>query len=212
MPDASERDVPSPIDFHRREEARAWAEAAMEKRPGRGKLFALFAAELGSAQPEVRRVLELGSGPGFLAAHLLGALPELSLTLLDFSAAMHELAAERLGPAARRARFVERDLREPGWAEGLGPFDAVVTLQAVHELRHKRRAPGLHRAVAGLLAPGGLYLVGDHFCGPGGMEDARLYMSLPEQREALEGAGFEGVTELARVGTLVLHRAHRTAA
>ncbi|ALV06440.1 class I SAM-dependent methyltransferase [Roseateles depolymerans] len=192
------QDVPSPIDLTRMDDAREWAQQAMLKRPWRTEFFAEFARVLDEG--EAQQVLELGSGPGFLARHLLEALPQIQYTALDFSAAMHQLAAERLGALQSRVRFVERSFREPAWVEGLGPFDHVVTHQAVHELRHKRYTPMLHEQVRGLLAPGGRYLVCDHFSGPGGMKNDQLYMSIDEQREALQRAGF------ARVEPVLLKR------
>ncbi len=87
------------------------------------------------------------------------------------------MAAERLGERIAGVTFVERSFREPAWVEGLGPFDAVVTNQAVHELRHKDHAAALHAQVRPLLAPGGAYLVCDHFFGAGGLSNDQLYMT-----------------------------------
>jgi len=90
---------------------------------------------------------------------------------------------------------------------GLSPFDAVVTNQAVHELRHKQRALGLHVQVRSLLSRGGLYLVCDHYLGEDGMKNAELYMSEDEQRAALSAAGFVRVERVVSLRGLVLHRA-----
>ena len=147
----------------------------MSKRPWRTEFFAAFAGVIGNA-PEAR-VLELGSGPGFLAEHLLRSNATLRYTALDFSAAMHEQAAQRLGELAGRVQFVERNFREAGWTDGLGKFEFVVTIQAVHELRHKRHASVLHAQVKQILQPEGAYLVCDHFFGEGGMSNNQLYMS-----------------------------------
>ena len=123
---------------------------------------------------------------------------------------MHMLARARLG-AAGDTRFVEADFKQHGWSHDMGPFDAVVTVQAVHELRHKRHAVDLHTAVYQLLRAGGLYLVCDHLAGPNGMSDTELYITVTEQSEALETAGFGDVSILLEMGGLVLHRG-RTAA
>jgi SAM-dependent methyltransferase len=192
-------------------DARQWAESAMVKRPWRVGFFDAFAAVIGKASAgRACRVLELGSGPGFLAGHLLRTHAALSYVALDFSAAMHELAAQRLGALASRVRFVERSFREPAWAEGLGQFEFVVTHQAVHELRHKRHAPALHAQVKRALRPGGSYLVCDHFLGEGGMSDDRLYMTVAEQRQALLGAGFGHAEQVMLEGGLVLYHATST--
>jgi SAM-dependent methyltransferase len=201
-------DVPSPVDLRRLDDARAWADEVMVKRPWRVEFFELFASviqEAAAGRP--MRVLELGSGPCFLAEHLLKALPSIEYVALDFSPAMHELAAQRLGPLAQRVKFVERSFLEESWGHGLGEFEVVVTLQAVHELRHKSRAPRLHAQVKELLSSGGRYLVCDHFSGEGGMSNDQLYMSVAEQHEALKLGGFQYVRQLHAKGSLVLHHA-----
>ena len=198
-------DVPSPIDLRLMSDARPWAAAALGKRPVRPEFFDAFAREIGV---DGARVLELGSGPGFLAEHLLRAWPALDYTALDFSPAMHELAAERLGERAARVRFVERSFREADWVDGLGPFDAIATHQAVHEVRHKDHVPALHAQARTLLAPGGRYLVCDHYLGGSdGLSNEQLYMTVEQQREALLGAGFASVEAVLVKGGLVLHRA-----
>lgn len=149
-------DVPSPIDLRLMSDASEWEATAMSKRPWRTEFFAEFAAALKAAPVPVGRILELGSGPGFLAQQLLTALPSISYVALDFSPAMHQLARERLGSLSARVQFVERSFREPTWRENLGSFEAIVTMQAVHELRHKRHARELHARARDLLAPGGL--------------------------------------------------------
>lgn len=201
----SERDVPSPIDLRDPADARQWERTAQE-RPGRAEIFRAFWQQLSTLEPEMR-VLELGSGPGFLAAYLLDAFPRARLTLLDFSPAMHDLARARLGSRASQVKFVERSFKEPGWSRDLGQFDAVITNQAVHELRHKRYAAEVHAVVKTILAPGGIYLVSDHFFGENGLSNDQLYMTALEQRDALSRSGFPEVVCVASVGTLVMHRA-----
>lgn len=205
MPDD---DVPSPIDLCDESDARTWAGRAMVLRPWRVQVFAAIAEHLVPTDAALQ-VLELGSGPGFLAEHLLRAHPALQMVLLDMSVPMHHMAQERLEADLGRVRLVQRSFRQPDWGEGLGPFDHVVTNQAVHELRHKRHALALHTQVHALLRPGGSYLVADHFVGPGGMSDDRLYMRIDEQRDALRAAGFAEVDELLQLNGLVLHRARR---
>jgi len=120
--------------------------------------------------------------------------------------AMHDLARKWLAPVLDRVNFIERNFKQPGWEQGLGTFDAVITLQAVHELRHKRYAGALHAAVKSLLVGDGVYLMCDHFCGEGGMANDQLYMTLEEHRESLFNAGFVIHTVLNKCGR-VLYRA-----
>ncbi|HEX6242770.1 MAG TPA: class I SAM-dependent methyltransferase [Polyangiales bacterium] len=201
-------DVPSPTDLRSQQDAREWEQTAMKKRPWRIELFELITRRLAAHAQGQARVLELGAGPGFLAYYVLSTVQTLPhYVLLDYSPAMRSLALERLGPLASRASFLERDFKQPGWTEGLGPFDAVVTVQAVHELRHKRHATQLHAQVRSILAPHGLYLMCDHHTGPGGMQNQELYMSLREQEESLFTAGFGQVELLAERSGLALHLA-----
>jgi hypothetical protein len=78
----------------------------------------------------------------------------------------------------------------------MGPFDAVITNQAVHELRHKRHAARLHAAVKE-----------DHFFEERGLGNDQLNMTVAEQRDALLCAGFSEVALVVTAGSLVMHRA-----
>lgn len=199
-------DVPSPIDLRLPHDAGHWENTANIKRPWRTEFFQCFSHEIGH-HPGTIHVLELGSGPGFLAAFLLAKHGHLRMTLLDFSSAMHSLARNRLAPFLDRVSFVEKNFKEPSWFESIGMFDFVVTHQAVHEVRHKRHVPALHAQVRAVLAPHGKYLVCDHYVGEDGMRDGDLYMAVEEQRQALVAAGYQTVLELKRKGGLVLHSA-----
>jgi ubiquinone/menaquinone biosynthesis C-methylase UbiE len=200
-------DVPSPIDLRSMSDAREWAASAMLKRPWREHFFQRFIVELRALDRNSLRVLELGSGPGFLAQSILEDMPRVEYTMLDFSPAMHELARERLGSLMQHVRPVVADFKSDDWDDGLGEFDAVVTNQAVHELRHKRHAMVLHKKVRLLLKAHGCYLVCDHYVGNDGMMNDALYMTVEEQRRCLEDAGLNMVTNLLELGGLVLHRA-----
>ncbi len=204
---SGDEDVASPIDLRSMADAREWAAVAIKRRPVRAEFFQCFVAQLQATQLARPAVLELGSGPGFLARQILESIPGARYTMLDFSAAMHELARERLGTLAQAVRQVEVDFKRAGWTTGLGTFDAVVTMQAVHEVRHKRHAAGLHQSVRSLLKANGRYLVCDHYVGADGMKNEALHMTVEEQRNALQLAGFNSITCLLRKAGLVLHSA-----
>jgi SAM-dependent methyltransferase len=206
MPIEVDDDVPSPIDLRTMQDATQWAAEVSAKRPWRPNFFEAFTRELRTLPDGVGSLLELGSGPGFLAQHLLTNLEIGRYIALDFSDAMHSLARERLGETANAVEFITRDFRAPEWMGGLPRVSAVVTLQAVHELRHKRRAAALYSQVASLLEPGGVFLMCDHYCGVGGMTNEALFMSEPEHVEALTRAGFAGVACVHKEGGMVLYR------
>ncbi|MGH9887209.1 MAG: class I SAM-dependent methyltransferase, partial [bacterium] len=90
--------------------------------------------------------------------------------------------------------FVLGDFKQPDWTRGLEvPLDAVVTMQAVHEIRHKRHVPGLYRQVHALLRPGGVLLVCDHVPADDTPRRRALFATEEEQHAAMRSAGFERV-------------------
>jgi SAM-dependent methyltransferase len=189
--------VPSDHRFDDPEWVRRWADGINERRPWRAAVFSLMADRLISHAPNgARRVLEVGSGPGLLAEHLLDAVPIVEYTLFDFSGPMHQLARERLAAHTGRTRQLTGDFLAPGWTAVLdGPYDAVVTLQAVHELRDAALVPALYRQLHGLLSPRGLFLNADLVNGTGRSEGHLL--TTDEHIDALRHAGFADPAVLA---------------
>lgn len=199
----TDEDVPIRVDFRDEATARAWIEDTRIRRPYRPRFFAAFCAAL--APRRQLRVLELGSGPGQLAREIVTHCDVATYVALDFSPAMHALAAEHLGELAPRVTFVVRDFREPDWAAGLGPFDAVVTLQAAHETRHKRHLVPLLERARTTLAPGGELLYADHYLTPESKLPA-LSPARDDQPLALQQAGFVEVELRHEEGNMALWR------
>lgn len=188
-----DEDLPYGENFHDEAEALAWAEAAGKKRPFRPMIFDMFVAAIAESKVASPRVLELGSGPGFLAEHVLDRCPAIArYTLLDFAAPMIEQSRKRLSRHAARTVFVQADFKSDAWPSQVGgPFDFVISTQAIHELRHKRHAPRLYDQVRSLLAPGAEVVICDHLPESGPTpRHARLYMSIEENLAALTRAGF----------------------
>jgi release factor glutamine methyltransferase len=80
------------------------------------------------ARPVVARILDCGTGSGALLLTLLAEIPGSTGVGTDRSAAALAVArdnARRLG-LAERADMRLADWREPGWSNGLGPFDLIV--------------------------------------------------------------------------------------
>ena len=145
-------------EFHDPEYAADWA-GRFEPTPDRLALFDLMLSELRGRVPPHGRIVELGIGPGYLAAHLLDALPDARYQGLDFSRPMLDIAARRLQRHAQRAAFTQANLLADGWWKGLdGPVDAIVSTWALHDLggpapgrarlRRLREGPRQPRAAA----------------------------------------------------------------
>ena len=199
--------VPSDHRFDDPAYVRAWAEGINERRPARLVAFAQMADVLATQPSPVSRVLELGAGPGMLAEHLLQQVAAIEqYTLFDFSEPMHQLAHQRLAPHASRTIHVVGSFLEDDWATALSPcFDAVVSMQAIHELRDATLVPALYRAVRRLLASGGVLIVGDMINRDGDRQDHR--MTTDEHVDALSSAGFARAEVLAVYDDLALIRA-----
>jgi trans-aconitate methyltransferase len=207
-----EADVPYGEDFHDPAAAAAWADAAMRKRPWRATIFEHFVSIVGRSPVTRPRVLELGSGPGLLAEQILARCPAVGpYTLVDFSQAMLEQSRLRLEAHAARTRFLRADFKTEDWPELVqGPFDLVLSLQAVHELRHKRHAPRLYRQLLPLLSPAAEVLICDHL--PDGAHTPRhrvLYMNRDENVAAFEQAGFSSVEIVWSDHDMAFYRARR---
>jgi hypothetical protein len=115
-------------------QAREWEENTVRRRPWRPHCFDAFICALNNRFGQPFTALELGAGPGHLAEQILERCAVTKYTALDFSAAIHQIARQRFSAFVQRADFVERDYRSPGWAEGLGVFDAVATPKPTHRL------------------------------------------------------------------------------
>jgi len=202
-------DVPLTVDLRDPAVAHTWVREAEAKRPGRSELRAAFAEALSAAHPPMRRVLELGAGPGLLAERILQSCTLDSYTLFDFSPPMLELARARVG-AHPATEFVLGDFKQPDWVRAFAaPFDAVVAMQSVHEIRHKRHVPGMYRQVHDILRPGGLLLVCDHVPHDDSARMTALHSTVEEQHAALISAGFCDVTTRRWIHPLYLCGGHR---
>jgi hypothetical protein len=122
---------------------------------------------------------------------------------------MDELQRERLAilPAAR---FVLASFKSQDWVQRVGgPFDCVLSMQAVHELRHKRHALRLYEQVQRVLAIPGLVLICDHTPFDETEKNTTLYMTEQEQQQALVQAGFLDVHVELKIDSLVLYSGER---
>lgn len=134
-------------------------ERYLMRRPER---FGVMAAVIAATQGTSPSILDLGCGPGSLSARLLEALPGARAVGIDYDPAMLCLAEKRLAVFAGRARVLRVDLRDAAWSDAVeGPFNAVVSATSLHWLKPEDLA-GLYRAVARLLAPGGVFMNADH--------------------------------------------------
>jgi SAM-dependent methyltransferase len=104
-------------------------------------------------------VIDLCCGPGSLGKRLLAALPEATIWGVDADPLLQAIGAN----ADDGIRWVEADLRGPGWSGFLDgrKVDAVVSTTALHWLSPPELL-GVYRELAEAIRPGGIFLDGDH--------------------------------------------------
>jgi L-threonylcarbamoyladenylate synthase len=159
-----------------------------------------FQEELvGASGTGSRRILELGTGTGETARRLLERHPEAVLVGLDVSEPMLSVARARVpvGRAELRVGEIQGPLPE-------GPFDLVASALCVHHLDAAGKAD-LFGRVARLLAPGGVFVLGDVVV-PTEPAHARVSLTpgfdkpspLADQLEWLRAAGFSAAVTWER--------------
>ncbi|MFC9125803.1 class I SAM-dependent methyltransferase [Streptomyces sp. NPDC057099] len=117
-------------------------------------------------------VVDLGCGPGSLAARLVRRLPDAEIVAVDRDPVLLELGRTHHPDAAR---YVDAEIGAPGWTGTLGldrPLDAAVSTTALHYL-DRDTLLRTYRQLASLLRPGGVLVNGDHLpqdaAGPAGI-------------------------------------------
>jgi SAM-dependent methyltransferase len=156
-----------------------------------GRFDALFDALEAALGDRPMTVVDLGCGPGSLGVRLLDRFPSARVVGVDVDPVLLALARGAYG-GRDRLSFAVADLREGRWLDALGldRADAAVSSTALHWLGGDeiRR---LYRDLAGLLAPGGIFLDADHARpGPGAAGLAEVASRMAEiHRRRASGAG-----------------------
>jgi hypothetical protein len=110
------------------------------------------------------------------------------------------------------ASFVLASFKSEDWTRRVGgPFDCALSMQAVHELRHKRHALRLYEQVYPVLTVPGRILICDHTPFDDSSASTALYMTEREQQEALAEAGFTNLRIEPTMDSLVLYAGERAA-
>ena len=197
------QEVSSAIDLRDPQDALQWAEEANQKRPWRYEFFDYYVNLIQNLYKEKQhndlhndayQVLEIGSGPGFLAKHLLSNCPNILYTALDFSEVMHELSKSKLSANELvRTQYLIADFKQEDWLDSLTKYDAIIIHQALHELRHKAYANQFHQQIKKLLKQDAIYLICDHIFAPDAMQNNELFMSKHEHFQSIKQAGYSDI-------------------
>jgi SAM-dependent methyltransferase len=207
----SVKEVPSDHDFFDPDYVKHWSDSITRYRPERKKLFKAFTDEAARKKKGALSVFELGCGPGFLAEALLDYCDIVRYTLLDFSPEMLKLSRNRLAKFTDRVIFIQADFKKENWVDSVAAgFDLIVSLQAVHELRHASRIPKLYSQLHELLVPGGKILICDHVNSAArSAHRAAHFMTVEEHLSSFKEVGFINPREICPAADLSLMAAER---
>ena len=209
MDELQRDDVPYGNDWDSALEAGAYAAESDRVRPWRVEVRDYIARQVATL-PEGIRILELGSGPGLLARRVLETCPNVAAyTLLDFSEPMLAVSRQRLADFPGAA-FVRASFKTDDWPRlAGGPFECILSMQAVHELRHTQHARRLYEQVYDALTIPGTFLICDHTPFDESPKSTTLYMTEAEQLATLTAAGFADVRVELRNHSLVVYAGAR---
>src|SRR5262249_43221442 len=141
-----------------------WSEAShardyLERRPSIPHREEGFGVLLEFLPPTPRRVLDLGTGDGYLLARIRDLHPTASGVAVDFSPEMLGRARARFAGQAA-VTVVEHDLDRP-LPDAWGTFDVVVSSFAIHHVDHARKR-ALYGEVWQRLEPDGVFYNLEH--------------------------------------------------
>ncbi len=160
-----------------------WAERQDSTDAHREEAFKVLADSLPFERSAKITILDLGAGYGALSQFLLGEFPNAKAVCHDGSAEMLKLGRRRMAKLKGRVKFVQCDLSKSGWSKKIkGPFDAVVSSIAIHNVRAHEMIRAIYAETFSLVKAGGCFLNLD-----------RMTPSVNEQLKWLSDAGFENV-------------------
>ncbi len=154
-------------DWQSREYVYNWISRDVTRDEERRPLLQRVAELIPHDESAAIHALDVGAGYGALSERVLARFPRATLVCQDFSDPMFAHARERLAEHAERVSFAKSDLLDTSWTRDLdGPFDAVVSAIAIHNVRFPERIRAIYSEIAELVAPGGCFLNCDLVFGP----------------------------------------------
>jgi SAM-dependent methyltransferase len=139
----------------------------------------------GPEAPPVRRVLDIGSGPGVGTCELARLFPEAQVVAVDGSPAMLSRAAQRADEHDLGARISTHLAELPGGLDGLAPADLIWASMSLH---HVGDEIGLLGILHDLLEPQGVLAVAE-LADPMRVLPGVLDVGRPGLAERLDHAG-----------------------
>ncbi len=187
-------------EFHDAEFVRGWASRFVPTEP-RLQLFDMILDEVRATGKDAPHVVELGTGPGYMARHILERDAALTYEALDFSEVFFDVARETIGDLVHRVTFTNADLMQQTWPSKLSRQpDAIISTWALHDLGGRQPVADVYARCYETLPVGGVLANGD-FIKPDGTdweyEPGRFEISL--HLDYLRQAGFSNPVSKAHL-------------
>lgn len=160
-----------------------WAAGQDPKERHRQEPFRVLAQTIPYDKKLPIRILDVGAGYGALTQFLLSHFSNATAVCQDGSQEMAKLGQERIKHLKGRFEYVLCDFSRPDWTRKLtGPFEAVVSAIAIHNVRSPEIMARIYSDIYPLVKKGGCFINFDRERPP-----------LEEQMKWLKKAGFQDV-------------------
>lgn len=149
------------------EAVRAYLQRLETQWPERATVVQHIVDQITALHQSQVHVLELCCGPGRLAATLLNAAPNIYYTGIDISQPFLIYAQQALAQHTNRVQLLEADLSGQTWPQVLqqqgvnGQFNAIVSLQSLHDVGDKTAVSRVYSVAKTLLLPQSFFLNAD---------------------------------------------------
>ena len=190
-------------DWHSAEYVEEWVTRSRQEDDARLARFRLMADLVPHPKDAPITILDVGTGYGPVANVMLEAFPQSRVVAQDYSEPMLAHARQTLASHASRVTFVQADLMSADWvAKAGGPFDAVVSSIAIHNLQSAPRIREIYREVCLAVNDGGCFLNLDLVNAPTPALQRRYWEVMSSRRAARSptgSPGHGGTADLARM-------------
>ncbi len=136
-----------------------WAEGQDRKEALRQEAFRVMAQTIPFDKGLPIKILDVGAGYGALTQFLLNHFSNGTAVCQDGSQEMAKLGHERMAAYEGRFTYIQCDFSKIGWSRNItGPFEAVVSAIAIHNVRDPKVMQSIYEEILPLLKNGGCFL------------------------------------------------------
>ena len=184
------------------EEVAAYAQYLDDGWPQRPDICAHICERLNRIDKGAIRILELCTGPGALAVAILNATSVSEYVGVDISAPSLDYVKSQLPALGVETHWLQADVNEDAWLSQIdSEFDAVVSMQSIHDLGGEPEVQRIYSVAYNLLRPRGVFLNADILRDQSDAPDATPgRFTVPRHLELLDNAGFVNVACTLQLG------------